>query len=157
MARKQITIYVGRNGKGQMRDHIVMPRKNDPLPLGWKVIKNQVKPISDKFMYPCTFLDEKLGNDPWKSYKDKWTLAIDGTTDMVVTAYSKTIQRRLFSTSAKFPKSSIGETSPNSFFWEDRVGSLWVHTILKKERKHHLGIRTEVPQKFGLEDEDSHF
>ena len=79
---KQKPIYVARNKKGEVTDHIIMARKRKtPCCASRKSPKRRpVKPVSENFQYPCTFSEKRNQKKSLEGkYKEQPRIAIDGT------------------------------------------------------------------------------
>ena len=65
---KQIPIYVARNEKGEVKNHMVMAReRRAPCFSSNKSLKRKpVKPVSENVQYLCTFLEKSGQKSHWK-------------------------------------------------------------------------------------------
>ena len=113
---KPIPIYVARNEKTKVTEHITMAGKKI-IPFCASQMspkKRPVKRVSGYFHYPYTFSEKRNQKISLEGkYKEQPRIAIDGTEHTVRTADNKILHRNLISTPIEFQRSPKKDMSRN--------------------------------------------
>ena len=113
---KQIQVYVARNEKGEIKDHMIKGSKRK-IPCCSYHESSKEKPmrrLRGNCKYPFTFLEKKENRKKSleSKYKEQPKTANDGTEHTVRTTDAETLQWKLLPTPLKFHRSPKKNVSP---------------------------------------------
>ena len=111
---KQIPMYVGRNEKRELSDHIFLAKREVPCCSTNKSLNRRpAKPVSGNVLQSYAFFEKENQKKSLRKYREQPEKAIDGPEHTVRRADNRVFDKKLKSTTLKLPKLPKKDMSSN--------------------------------------------